>query len=68
MTKQVGTELVESEVQMDEFCRHCWAKIDGRYRNCPFCGKVWYLIDDKICGADNDTERGERTELEEDVR
>jgi len=53
---------------MDEFCRHCWSKIDGRYRHCPFCGKVWYLIDDKICGADNDTERGERTELEEDVR
>ena len=53
---------------LDEFCRHCWAKIDGRYRNCPFCGKVWYLSDGNVCGKVSDAERGERTELEEDVR
>lgn len=53
---------------MDEFCRHCWSKIDGRYRNCPFCGKVWYLSDGNVCGEMSDAERGERTELPSDGR
>lgn len=29
------------QVDPEEFCLHCGAKISGRYRTCEFCGKVW---------------------------
>lgn len=36
----------EAELDPDEFCVNCGAKIQGIYRICGFCGKVWRVKDD----------------------
>lgn len=44
----------------DEFCVNCGAKIQGIYRTCGFCGKVWWVKDDSETGENcRDTEKKE---------
>lgn len=41
------------QVDPEEFCVNCHAKISGRYRRCEFCGKVWDQIDDGETRTEN---------------
>ena len=40
-----------NEIDPNEICLHCGRKISGRYRQCEFCGELWY----------------EKTETEDDI-
>lgn len=54
-----------AEIDPDEFCVNCGAKIQSIYRTCGFCGKVWWKHEEsmpKNRGRGSDNEALQRAE------
>ena len=50
------------DIDPNEFCVNCGAKIIGTYRTCGFCGKVWWKHEES--DTENKNREGYSTEMQ----
>lgn len=53
---------MKKQIDADDWCVHCGREVLSYYRDCPWCGKVWWKRDDKVCGKTDDASERERAD------
>lgn len=57
MKKQIDADA-------DDWCVNCGKEVLSYYhRHCPWCGKVWWVKDDKVCRETDNAPEREHTDI-----